>query len=210
MTVDKSIDSQVYCLNNEIGTPCDIDGYDLPPGSAPPLATPREANDYFPFQSHAQFEVGEFLFVEEEMSAGKIDRLLLLLRALYPNDEPPVNDHKELYAMIDAIEQGDVAWSSFSVSYNGELPDTSSGATVPPWMTQKFEVWFRDPLAVLENQIGNPDFKAQFDYAPKRVFRRGKRRFRDLMSGNWAWKQAVSFLEPISVYPSCKLTIFQG
>jgi len=42
----------------------------------------------------------------------------------------------------DAIEQGDVAWSSFSVSYNGELPDTSSGATIPPWMTQKYEVWF--------------------------------------------------------------------
>jgi hypothetical protein len=130
------------------------------------------------------------------MSAGKIDRLLLLLRALYPNDEPPINDHKELYAMIDAIEQGDVAWSSFSVSYNGELPDTSSGATIPPWMTQKYEVWFRDPLGVLENQIGNPDFKGVFDYAPKRVFRKGKRRYRDLMSGNWAWRQAVSLSHP--------------
>jgi hypothetical protein len=142
------------------------------------------------------------------MSAGKIDRLLLLLRALYPNDEPPINDHKELYSMIDAIEQGDVAWSSFSASYNGELPDTSSGATIPPWMTQKYEVWFRDPLGVLENQIGNPDFKGVFDYAPKRVFRKGKRRYRDLMSGNWAWRQAVSFSHPFLGY--LKLNATQG
>ncbi|KAG6826062.1 hypothetical protein H0H92_001275 [Tricholoma furcatifolium] len=56
-------------------------------------------------------------------------------------------------------------------------------------MTQGHEVWFRDPLRVLKNQLGNPDFADEIDYAPKRVFLGGKRRYRDVMSGNWAWEQ---------------------
>jgi hypothetical protein len=138
--------------------------------------------------NRAEFEFAEFLFVDEEMSAGKIDKLLNILAALYP-DQPPVSDHKELYAIIDSITEGDVPWNSFSVSYDGPRPDTNNVA--PIWMDEKYEVWFRDPLTVMENQIGNPDFNSHFDYAPKQVFRKGKRRYGDVMSGNWAWEQAV-------------------
>ena len=54
------------------------------------------------------------------MSAGKIDKLMAILKALYPDDDPPLADHKELYSLIDEIQQGDVPWQSFSVLYNGE------------------------------------------------------------------------------------------
>ncbi|KAJ3510664.1 hypothetical protein NLJ89_g4545 [Agrocybe chaxingu] len=168
------------------GTPCDLDGFDVPVGSDPP---PRnQLNDFFPFEQRADFEFAEFLYKDVEMSAGKIDRLLELLAALYPERTPHVADHKELYAMIDSIKQGDVAWDSFSVQYNGVQPSTD--APRPLWMGQTYEVWFRDPLKILENQIGNADFKGEMDYAPKRVFHKGKRRYQDLMSGNWAWEQA--------------------
>jgi len=60
-----------------------------------------------PFTSHAEFELAEFLFVHEEMSAGKIDKLINILGALYDN-APPVSGHKELYSIIDSIKQGDV------------------------------------------------------------------------------------------------------
>lgn len=69
--------------------------------------------------SRAEFELAEFLFVHEEMSAGKIDKLINILGALY-DDAPPVSGHKELYSIIDSIKQGDVPWDSFSVSYDGE------------------------------------------------------------------------------------------
>lgn len=59
-------------------------------------------------------------------------------------------------------------------------------------MTKTFEVWFRNPLEVLEAQIGNPDFDGEIDYAPKQVVgKNGKRQFTDLQSGDWAWEQAV-------------------
>lgn len=123
------------------------------------------------------------------MSGGKTDCLMNLLSSLY-NEAPPFANHKELHSIIDSIQQGDVPWNSFSIKYDGVRPEQGP---IPPWMDQSYEVWFRDPLQVLENQIGNPDFKGETDHAPKCVFRKGKQRYRDLMSGNWCWEQAVSF-----------------
>ncbi|KAJ7612911.1 hypothetical protein DFH06DRAFT_1274599 [Mycena polygramma] len=169
------------------GTPCDADGNDLPPGAPPPPWEHRAADDYSPFNSRAEFEFAEFLYVREEMSAKGIDRLAELLAGLYEGTDPPFADHKDLYATIDAIQQGDIPWESFSVKYTGPIPETG---TVPVWMTETFEVWFRSPLAIFEKQLANPDFKDEMDWAPKRVFKDGKRQFTDLFSGNWVWEQA--------------------
>ncbi|KAG6823744.1 hypothetical protein H0H92_009155, partial [Tricholoma furcatifolium] len=168
------------------GTPCDMDGNDLADGDPPFPQEDPPADDYAPFSNRAHFEFAEFLYNEEQMSAAKINRLLHLLACMYP-DEPPQNTRAhEIYSLIDDIKHGNVPWDSFSIKYNGKLP---TEGPIPPWMTQEHEVWFQDPLQVLENQIRNPSFEGQFDYAPKRVFHEGKRQFRDLMSGNWAWSQ---------------------
>ncbi|KAJ6565156.1 hypothetical protein DFH09DRAFT_1474524 [Mycena vulgaris] len=174
-------------LDGVCSTPCDADGFDLPPGAPPPPWDERAADDYSPFDSRAEFEFAEFLYTREEMSTKGVDRLAELLAALYKGTDPPFADHKDLYATIDAIQQGDIPWESFSVKYTGPIPEAG---TVPVWMTETFEVWFRSPLAIFEKQLANPDFKDEMDWAPKRVFKDGKRQFRDLFSGNWAWEQA--------------------
>lgn len=123
------------------------------------------------------------------MSGKKIDRLMDLWAAQHPDDPPPFSTAKDLYETIDSTALGDIPWQAFSVTYEGELPKDKP---VPGWMTAKYEVWFRDPLQVIENQLGNPDFAGEIDYAPKQVFGKNKKRqFMDLMSGNWAWEQAV-------------------
>ncbi|KAF7372543.1 hypothetical protein MVEN_00116600 [Mycena venus] len=160
------------------GTPCDADGNDLPPGAAPPLWEERAADDYSPFTSRAEFEFAEFFI------------------SLYQGMDPPFADHKDLYATIDAIQQGDIPWESFSVKYTGQLPETGP---VPVWITETFEVWFRSPLAVFEKQLANPDFKDETDWAPKRIFKDGKRQCIDLFSGNWVWEQA----DKIAADPEC-------
>lgn len=102
---------------------------------------------------------------------------------------PPFASAQDMYSTIDSTALGDIPWESFTVSYNGELPE----ANVPPWMTAEYTVWFRDPRQMLRDQLANPDFKDEIDFSPKRVFdKSGKRKYKDLMSGNWAWKQAVS------------------
>ena len=56
------------------------------------------------------------------------------------NASVPFIDHKDLYHTIDNIKLGDVAWKSFSVSYNGEIPPDVDN--IAPWMTSEFEVWY--------------------------------------------------------------------
>lgn len=127
------------------------------------------------------------------MSGAHIDELLdIWASTLEPDSEKqaPFANHNELYETIDSTKLGDVAWQSFSVVYHGAIPDNP-----PPWMTAEYVVWFRDPKTVLKNQLANPDFEGEIDYAPKQVFGdKGKREYQDLMSGNWAWNQAVCSL----------------
>jgi Plavaka transposase len=100
-----------------------------------------------------------------------------------------------MYSTIDSIKVGDVPWQSFSVSYNGEIPEDA-----PAWMTTQDEVCYCNPLLVMEQQLGNEDFDGQMDFAPKRIFQDGKRQYTDLMSGNWAWEQAVRGFASVFIF----------
>ncbi|KAF5314796.1 hypothetical protein D9758_018852 [Tetrapyrgos nigripes] len=179
------------------GTPCDPDGYDLPSDTVPAPSPPDEQeNDYSPFQNATEFKLAEFLYNKVQMSAGDIDTLATLISELVGPDNSesvPFNNHKELYGLIDAIRQGDIAWESFTVKFNGDLPDDMG--SVPAWKQQEFQVWFRDPLAIMEQMLANPTFANQFDSSPKRLFKNGKRLYHDLMTGNWAWFQCDKIAE---------------
>ena len=100
----------------------------------------------------------------------------------------PFHGHKDMLAAIDAIKDGDAPWQSFSAKYSGARPPENP----PDWMVKEYTVYHRNPLTVLRQIISNPSFKGQFDYAPYQEFEGDNRRWTDVMSGNWVWKQAVS------------------
>ncbi|KAF8262289.1 hypothetical protein EI94DRAFT_1704901 [Lactarius quietus] len=66
------------------GTPCDIDRDDLEPGALPPPPDDHAKGDFSPFANHAEFELAKLLYVEAEMSVGKINQLLTLLHGWMP------------------------------------------------------------------------------------------------------------------------------
>jgi hypothetical protein len=176
-----------------LGKPCDEEGYDLPSDAPPPPFPERRQDDYEPYGSQSNFELADFLYRKEQMSGNGINELMELWAARqleqYGDDDPspPFANARDLYNVIDATEIGDVPWQGFSIKYDGEFPDNA-----PNWMSVPYEVWFRDPLLVMESQIGNRDFGNEMDYAPKKVFSRAwTRQFSDLMLGDWAWDQAV-------------------
>lgn len=128
------------------------------------------------------------------MSAGDVDFLLNLWAASLAADgqTPPFKNHAELYQTIDSTPLGEVPWESFTLTYNGTLPANESN--IPSWMTTEYEFWFRDPHKLVQNMVSNPNFKDEFDYSPFHDYDQdGTHRFCDLMSGNWAWRQAVNF-----------------
>jgi hypothetical protein len=129
------------------------------------------------------------------MSAGNINELLQIWASTLPDDQdPPFINKRHLYDTVDQIELGDAPWHSFSVSFNGEVPE---GDTTP-WKHATYDVWYRDPHVVLKNQLKNADFANEIDVAPKEVRdENGKRQYCDFMSGEWVWRQAVRSIKLI-------------
>ena len=174
-----------------VGQICDAHGHDIPLNTPPPPRdSDRGPHDWTPYNSRNEFELANFLFHQNQMSAGDIDSLLKIWAAtLAPhNDHPPFRNHTELYNTIDTTPIGDVPWESFTVTYNGDIPD---GKRLP-WMEEEFEVWFRNPKELVQNMLANPDFNDEFDCSPFHEYDKNDRhRFHNFMSGDWAWKQAV-------------------
>ena len=135
------------------------------------------------------------------MPGTEIDELMQIwVNTLPEGQDPPFADHKELYDTIDATILGDAPWQSFSITYAGDLPVHGS---IPPWMLSEYDIWFRDPKVVLQNQLANPDFKGEFDYAPYQTFNdKGEREWKDLMSANWSYEQAVRTFYSILYFPT--------
>lgn len=175
--------------------PCDANGNFLPPGSPPSPLSDKPLDDWTPYRSRLEFEVAEFLFVQNQMPAAQINKLLDLwatsLLGHTTSDQPPFADCKDLYKTIDSTPLGDVPWQSFAVKYTGERPEDLDD--VPPWMDERYEVWYRDPREVVRNMLANPDYANEIDYRPFREFSSDgdERQYCDFMSGDWAWQQAV-------------------
>lgn len=147
-------------------------------------------DEWKPFNSRVEFEFAWFHFVEIESSARNVEKALDLWAAsvLESGGTSPWRTTADLYATIDEIRHGDAPWKSYSICYDGPLPH----GTPPEWMTRTYELCIRDSRQVLHQQFATPEFKDKMNMTPYRQFNRaGKRVFTNLMSGDWAWKQAV-------------------
>ena len=59
-------------------------------------------------------------------------------------------------------------------------------------MDANYDIWFRDPRTLIHNILSNPGFNGGFDFTPYQEYdSNGIRRYHDLMSANWAWRQAL-------------------
>jgi Plavaka transposase len=125
------------------------------------------------------------------MSAGNINSLLTLWAASLAihNDEPLFSNATQMYNIVDSTLLGNIPWESFSLQYNRIQPEDD----IPSWMKVDYDVWFRNAHTLVHNMLSNPNFKSDFDVAPLQEHTaNGTHCFCNFMSGNWAWKQAVS------------------
>ena len=156
----------------------------------PPLPLDTDPTDWGAFKSKEGFELAELLYSSVQMSQGNIDSLFKIC----VGGQVPFSNHNELYAAIDEHPVGGVPWQSFSVKYT-DVHSDNNDAPRPKWMSDVHEVFYRDPRLVVHEMLANPDFKDDMDFAPYRVFDQdGVRTYQHLMSGNWAWEQAVCFI----------------
>jgi hypothetical protein len=179
-----------------IGTICDENGFDIPPGTPPPPrpadVPPDQSGAWAPYKDQNEFEIAEFLFKTSQMRKSHVNVLMRLLRAWnlkHGVESTPFDNNDHLESVIDSTPVGGIPWKKFTMSYNGERPLHDS----PSWMDKTYEVYYRDPRQLAHEIIGNSDFDGEFDYAAYQEFgATGKRRFGDFMSANFAWRVSVS------------------
>ncbi|KAJ7162408.1 hypothetical protein C8R46DRAFT_1283311 [Mycena filopes] len=189
---DNTFQSQYHPHLNAL--PCNAAGAYLPEfaGPPPPPPPPPDGQDpaaWKPFQDRAEFDFARFHFVRAQSSERNINTALDIWAASVHKygGTAAWKDARELYATIDAIQDGQAPWKTYTLRYAGPLPPGQP----PKWMTQLYELCARDTRLLLHNQLGTTSFKDHIDLVPYRQFNHGGQRvWSNLMSGDWAWNQA--------------------
>ena len=153
-------------------------------------------NPWNPFSSRLEYKWAHYHYVQLQSSADDIQRGLDLWKAtvmIHQTDDDshgvPWKTAKEMYESIDSISATGVVWTTHQLSYNGPQPD----GTLPWWMQESYELNVRDVLSVFEEQLASKEFNSQFEYTPYEEYdQKGSRVYSNLMSGNWAFREAVS------------------
>ncbi|KAK2463753.1 hypothetical protein APHAL10511_004246 [Amanita phalloides] len=193
------------------GCPCNVQGEFLDEEEeAPPWDYPNH-DEFYPFMDHEDFELVELLYAHAQMPKSNITNLLQILACKLanqdPDAEPPFVSCEDLYVMIDAIQEGDVCWECFTVSYKGEITEDND----TPWRHREYKIWYRHTLEVIKQQVSNRDFAKEMDFAPKIVTDKdGTHRYRDLMSRRWAWWQADILAQDEANYGAVSCPVILG
>jgi hypothetical protein len=116
------------------------------------------------------------------------------------NLPPPFKSSNHLLTTIDKIDFGEAPWKSFTLCPRVHTPN-SSRTPIPSWKRNEYTIWYRDPLVVIRNILSTTAFACSFDPSPyKRYNSSGDRIYKDMMSGNWAWRQAVQMYHTYLLY----------
>lgn len=81
-------------------------------------------------------------------------------------------------------------WHCDEVKVTGNIVDDNGKV-----LTERLELWRRNPVECIRELIGNPAFREIMGYAPERVFMDpggSMRIFHEMWTGDWWWKMQVS------------------
>jgi hypothetical protein len=104
---------------------------------------------------------------------------------------------------IDELPRG-VEWTYRPVNLNGDMLDDNGKP-----MTEHLELWYRDPVKVMQELMGNPIFKEVMRFAPERVYCDSagmERVVNEMWTAEWWWEMQVSVLSDLPKIISNKFT----
>ncbi|KAH9014753.1 hypothetical protein EDB85DRAFT_2076425 [Lactarius pseudohatsudake] len=200
--------------------PCSSDGTFLR-DPVPQLPTPElfkschDGDPWFPFGGRVEYEWAHYHYVHLQSSADNIQRGLDLWRATvmrYQTDHDSCNgvpwrSAAEMYGTIDSISAGGVAWTTYQLSYSGPQPT----GTLPRWMQDTYELNVRNVLSVFEEQLASKEFEGKFEYTPYEEYdKKGSHIYSNLMSGNWAFREADTISQDKKTHGSMFVPIIAG
>lgn len=183
---------QATILPSILGEKCDRTGNPIAPNAPPEPIIESSENPWEPFNDEVSFRLADLIFRRTEMSQPNIDELMDLwyldVQRRFNGASAPFSKHTYLLETIDAIKAGGAPWQCFETEVKENLPPNA-----PEWQKASYQVWYRDPDTVISNILSNPDFAHDFDPAPYvHIHKNRKCRWSDVMSGNFAYRHAVT------------------
>ncbi|KAG7085821.1 hypothetical protein E1B28_003359 [Marasmius oreades] len=193
------------------GRPCDQQGNFLPgnaPPQPPPLPHPDNPEAWAPFEDRLTFDFAHYHFVQAQSSATEINKALDMWAAAvwkYGGDIP-WSTARDMYSCIDKIRENAVPWKTYHLKYTGPRPPSP-----PRWMTETYELHFRDSRQLLKEQLANSHFEGKMNFSAYRQFNKdGKRVYSNVMSGDWAWMQSDKISKDPSTHGSMFVALVAG
>ncbi|KAK0243557.1 hypothetical protein EDD85DRAFT_919323 [Armillaria nabsnona] len=119
---------------------------------------------WVPFSSREEWELAHWL-MRSSISQREIDAFLKL-ESIKNNVKPSFDNKRKLFQTIDKLPTG------------------------PEW-TCEVELWKRDPVACIQELIGDAHFKDYMHYTPERVYMDGEgksRVYNEMATADWWWK----------------------
>ncbi|KAF8269032.1 hypothetical protein EI94DRAFT_1771396 [Lactarius quietus] len=152
----------------------------------------QQPHDWKPFEDCLAFDLAYYHYVTLQSSASGIAEGLNLWSATSfkhgSSTGAPWKSVKDMYKTIDAIQMGSLPFHIYHFHYT-----RLKLSTPPHWMEQVYKLNACNVLDVIQDQLAMIAFKDQFDSTPYQEFNsNGDHIWSNLMSGHWAYKQALS------------------
>ncbi|KAI1782299.1 hypothetical protein LXA43DRAFT_855935, partial [Ganoderma leucocontextum] len=119
--------------------------------------------DYAPFCSLDEWITAKWI-AESGLSQGDTDRFLKgpMVRNA-PHLYGTFKDNKSYLKTLDKISDAQALWSLLEVTVKGDLCDPEGKP-----LTQTLDCWLRNPVELVAELLGNPEFVNDLSFAPYR------------------------------------------
>ena len=117
---------------------------------------------------------------------------LNIARSAAPEEFSSASDGNAAFLKAIGSLPGPIAeWMLYEITVNGTRVD-EQGKT----MVEVLDLWVRDPVAVIADLIGNPEFKSDMTYEPSWTYEEENGRIveefvDDIPSAKWMWELQV-------------------
>ncbi|KAF8263940.1 hypothetical protein EI94DRAFT_1703630 [Lactarius quietus] len=172
-------------------------------------------NPWLPFGNRLEFKWVYYHYVRLQSLAVDIQQGLDLWRVTVSRhhidlnicDEVPWQNAKDMYDSIDSIAIGRVGWTTHQLSYSGLQPS----GIVPCWVDESYELNVWDVLSIFEEQLALKEFNSWFKYTPYEEYNEnGSRMYCNLMTGDWAFREANRISQDKKLHGSMFVPIIAG
>ncbi|KAF7971991.1 hypothetical protein HWV62_19343 [Athelia sp. TMB] len=135
-----------------------------------------------PFESDDEWQLAKWLI--KNVGHNQAEEFLRL-PIVQDRVSPSFHNKDALLDTADALPQG-TEWKCRAVKLVGDIEDDNKDIR-----TEKLELWYRDPIDVVRELMGNPVFRDVMHYSPEQVYRDKdceERVVNEMWTGHWWWE----------------------